>query len=96
MEKYLYEKFTINNGINTNISFISIRSYLSIWCPHGISTMERWSEDGRVFLAQCSIVDDLTPELCARLTGREGSEAIFRELCAAAAILKARHMGLIE
>ncbi|MDL2313888.1 LuxR C-terminal-related transcriptional regulator [Desulfovibrio sp. OttesenSCG-928-C14] len=44
---------------------------------------ERWPEDIRVFLAQCSIVDDMTPELCTRLTGREDSEAILGELCAA-------------
>ncbi|MDL2314161.1 LuxR C-terminal-related transcriptional regulator [Desulfovibrio sp. OttesenSCG-928-C14] len=44
---------------------------------------ERWSEDIRMFLMQCSIVDDMTPELCARLTGRKDSEAVLRKLCAA-------------
>ncbi len=44
---------------------------------------ERWPEDIRLFLMQCSIVDEITPDICARLTGREDSEAILRDFCAA-------------
>lgn len=44
---------------------------------------ERWPEDIRLFLMQCSVVEEITPDICARLTGREDSESILQYLCAA-------------
>lgn len=42
---------------------------------------ERWPEESRTFLLKTCIVEEMTPELCDRLTGRQDSARVLSELC---------------
>lgn len=52
-------------------------------------------EAQRFFLMQTSVVDELTPELAVRLTGRKDSASILNEFCATITFIARRRGGFV-